>query len=361
MSACDALVRDGRLIVCVGPGGVGKTTLAAALAVRAAVLGRRAFVLTIDPAKRLASALGIDAASATGAHVRVPLGSLGGTGVLTAAMLEPRASYDALIARIAPEADRAGILENRVYLAFSRTLARSHAYVAMEHLHDVLEGADPPDLVVLDTPPMRSALDVLDAPLALARFAEHRALSVLGGGAAASAGAFAAGKLVGLLAGKTLGDELTIFLRAFLGMRAGFATRARAIDRVLRQDARFVLVTATDATHVTDAQHLAEGLGERGIRIEATLGNRAFTEDPRALLQPMPAMPPSIDETGLSETEIGLLHDAVTLARDLATRDAARARLLAPFPGRHFLFPRVEAEPMDVAQLHALALAGRAR
>ena len=265
MSECDDLVATGRLVVCVGPGGVGKTTLAAALGVRAAVLGRRAFVLTIDPARRLASALGIDAASATGAHVDVPLTTLGAHGSLTAAMLEPRASYDALISRIAPVADRANILENRVYRAFSRTLARSHAYVAMEHLFDVLEGDAPPDLVILDTPPMRSALDILDAPLALARFAEQRALSTLASGAAASAGAYAAGKLVGLLAGARLGDELATFLRTFLGMRAGFAQRARAIDRILREDARFVLVVAPDATHLGDAEHLARSLTERGI------------------------------------------------------------------------------------------------
>lgn len=359
MRDVDALVQGTRLIVCVGPGGVGKTTLAAALAVRAAVLGRRAFVLTIDPARRLAGALGIEAESATGKHVRVALGALSGQGELTAAMLEPRASYDALIGRIAPEADRERILENRVYRAFSRTLARSHAYVAMEHLHDVLEGEHPPDLVVLDTPPMRSALDVLDAPLALARFAENRALSALGGGAAASAGAFAAGKLVGLLAGKTLGDELTTFLRTFLGMRKGFASRARTIDRILREDARFVLVMAPDATHVADARHLADGLAERGIRIEATLGNRAFTEDPRAPLRPMPALPAAIDETGLTPSEASLLRDALALARDLAARDAARAQLLAPFPGTHLSFPLAGAEPMDVEQLHALARAGR--
>lgn len=357
MSAVDALVATGRLVVCVGPGGVGKTTLAAALAIRAAALGRRAFVLTIDPARRLASALGIDAAEATGAHVEVPLGTIGATGTLQAAMLEPRASYDALIGRIAPEGDRERILDNRVYRAFSRTLARSHAYVAMEHLYDVLEGASPPDLVVLDTPPMRSALDVLDAPLALARFAEHRALAAIGGSAATNAGAYAAGKFVGLIAGATLGDELGLFLRTFLGMRAGFAARAREIDRVLREEARFVLVTAPDATHLSDAEHLATGLRDRGITVAATLANRAFTEDPRAPLAAMPAMPTELPP--LTEPERVLLARALERAADLAAGDAARRARVAAFPGAHVVFPRAHSEPMDVAQLHALALAAR--
>ncbi len=350
MSACDALIADGRLVVCVGPGGVGKTTLAAGLAVRAAVMGRRTFVLTIDPARRLASALGIDAAHATGKHVEVALGSLGARGTLTAAMLEPRASYDALITRIAPVADRARILDNRVYQAFSRTLARSHAYVAMEHLYDVLEGPSPPDLVILDTPPMRSALDILDAPLALARFAEQRSLAALAGGAAGSAGAYAAGKLVGLLAGAQLGGELTTFLRTFLGLRAGFAQRARATDRILRQDARFVLVVAPESTHLADAEHLATGLRERGISVSATLGNRAFTEDPRAPFAPMPKM-------GAMPSE-PLLERAWRRARAAEDADAARARTLAAMPGARISFPRTQVEPTDVALLHALACSG---
>ncbi len=348
----DACVTHGRLLVCVGPGGVGKTTLAAALAVRAAVLGRSVLVLTIDPARRLASALGIDRAGATGAHVAVGLEGLDARGSLTAAMLEPRASYDALIRRIAREDQQKDILDNRVYRAFSRTLARSHAYVAMEHLYDVLEGEGAPDLVVLDTPPLRSALDVLDAPQALARFAEQRSLGALATGSIAGAGAYAAGKLVGMLGGKGLGEELATFLRAFLGMRSGFAQRARAIDHVLHHEAHFALVVAPDGSHLADARHLAAGIAERGLRIRHTLVNRAFTEDPLAPLQPLPAMP---------EAPAGdpLLARAVARARAVAEADAQRMARATSLPGEPLHFPRSEREPLDVRALHALACAGR--
>jgi hypothetical protein len=198
---------------------------------------------------------------------------------------------------------------------------------------------------------MRSALDVLDAPSALARFAEQRSLAALASGSVASAGAYATGKLVGLLAGAELGAELAAFLRAFLGMRAGFATRARAIDRILRDEARFVLVVAPDATHVADAEHLAAGLAERGIRIAATLGNRAFTEDPNVAFVRMPVV----------ATRVGasvLVARAVDRAHALAQADGERARVLAGFPGRRILFPRTRVEPTDVGRLHALACAG---
>jgi hypothetical protein len=189
---------------------------------------------------------------------------------------------------------------------------------------------------------------VLDAPRALAQFAEQRSLGLV-----ATGGAYAAGKLVGWLAGSKLGDELATFLRAFVGMRAGFAMRARAIDRILREEARFVLVAAPDTTHLADAAHLAAGLAERGIRIAATLGNRAFTEDPLHPFAPMPTMPAAaVGRTPLEAR-------AIARAAELAGADRARQEALAAMPGARVLFPRTQHEPIDVARLHALARAGR--
>ena len=157
------------LVVCVGPGGVGKTTMSAALAVRAAHQGKRVAVITIDPARRLADALGLDGLSDELRPV-----DMSGAGTLHAAMVDTGASYDALMGRITGGAERDAILKNRVYQAFSKSLARSHAYVASERLYDLTHTGF--DLVVLDTPPTRSALEILDAPARLLQFLDDGVL-----------------------------------------------------------------------------------------------------------------------------------------------------------------------------------------
>ena len=369
----DAVVTNTRFIVCVGPGGVGKTTLAAALGVRAAMLGRRVFVLTIDPARRLADALGLLGEIGDAPH-RVALDAIAAPGALDAAMLEASASYDALIGRIArsPE-ERALILENRVYRAFSRTLARSHAYIAMERLFHVLESGDAPDLVILDTPPTHTALDILDAPGALARFAEDRVVDALAGtGSAVSVGATAAGTLFGMLAGKELGAELSGFIRAFVPLRRGFADRARHMQQVLVNEARFVLVIAPEPGPLVDARNLTLGLRERGIRLGATLTNRAFTEDPRAPLQPLgeastsdlDALAAEVAQPAEDETLRILVraraHRAEIDAID-SSRLAARKAFEEEYAGAavSLSLPETADEPIDVRRLHALACAAR--
>jgi anion-transporting ArsA/GET3 family ATPase len=267
-----------RLIVCVGPGGVGKTSLSAALALEAAARGRRTAVLTIDPARRLADALGLDGLDD---RLRVVPGT---DGRLHAAMLDTKASYDALIARIAEDpAAHARILENRVYQSFSRTLARSHAYVAMEHLHDVLARGEH-ELVILDTPPTRSALDILDAPGRLVRFLDERVLGAFLGATAGgpagwlrAKGSEVALRLFGALVGDAMVTELVGFFEVFFHLRRGFAQRAAAVQEQLRAPhTAFVLITAPETTHLADAAYLRDGLLERGVPLAALLFNRAF-------------------------------------------------------------------------------------
>ncbi len=283
----DRLIEESRLIVCVGPGGVGKTSVAATLALEAARRGKRALVLTIDPARRLATALGldglddsvrlVDTSSLTRWGARVE-------GQLFAAMLDTRASYDALIGRLNGDARATQrILDNRVYQAFSRTLARSHAYVAMERLYDVTSQGEY-DLVVLDTPPTRSALDILDAPGRLVRFLDDDVVRWftkprLGGRLSRllPTGSAAATRLLGLLASQQLVEELISFFSVLLHLREGFRERAAAAQELLRaEETAFCLVCSPSRTSLWDAAYLREGLVSRGVRLRATVFNRAY-------------------------------------------------------------------------------------
>jgi anion-transporting ArsA/GET3 family ATPase len=304
--ALDELLRTRRLIVCVGPGGVGKTTSSAAMALRAARMGRRALVLTIDPAKRLADALGLDGLDdevrrVPGVDALSALVDGGVVGSLDAAMLDTKASYDALFARITDAASRERIFGNRAYQAFSRTMARSHAYVAMERLlHVVEEGTW--DLVVLDTPPTRSALDILDAPARLVRFLDERLVQwfLRGTGLAGPAaqavtaadtdsdetgarglGGGAALKLLGALVGTEVVAELVSFFSVLAHLRQGFRDRAaRTAELLSSPSTAFVLVAAPMPSGLADAGNLLAGLVERRVPLALLLFNRAFTTEP---------------------------------------------------------------------------------
>jgi anion-transporting ArsA/GET3 family ATPase len=305
-AALDELLRTRRLIICAGPGGVGKTTSSAAMALRAARMGRRALVLTIDPAKRLADALGLDGLDdevrrVPGVDALPPLTPGVAPAPLDAAMLDTKASYDALLTRITDAASRERIFGNRAYQAFSRTMARSHAYVAMERLlHVVEEGRW--DLIVLDTPPTRSALDILDAPERLVRFLDERVVQwFLRGtgsegaaaptdapedadeGGARSLGGRAALKLLGVLVGAEVVAELVSFFSVLAHLRQGFRDRAARTAALLTSPSTaFVLTAAPMPSGLADAGNLLEGLMERRVPLTLLLFNRAFTTEPGA-------------------------------------------------------------------------------
>jgi anion-transporting ArsA/GET3 family ATPase len=281
----DTLIRERSLLICVGPGGVGKTTTAAALAARAASLGRSSAVLTIDPARRLADALGLDGLTDAFSRVETPAG----WAPMHAAMLETQASFDALIRRITSAPDEArAILENVAYRAFSRTLARSHAYVAMERLHDVTTNGGH-DLVVLDTPPTRSALEILDAPGRLARFLDDRVVRLFlaagRGGGRASASVV---RTLAKLAGESTVEELLSFFSVLAHLREGFQARAEAMNARLRHPSTaFVLVGSAMPTALADARALADGLTERGVEIDLCLINQSYVPEPRDASRPV--------------------------------------------------------------------------
>lgn len=285
----DKIVREQSLIVCVGPGGVGKTTVSAAVGLAGARAGRKTVVLTIDPARRLADALGLpgldDEIRPVPVETLPARGDGSPTAPLHAAMVDTAASYASLIRRISPdEATHQRILDNRVFQAVSRSLARSHAYVAMERLYDAMQNHDY-DLVVLDTPPARNALDILDAPMSLANFLDSRFVEWFLPGESpkgirdrliASGGAVAK-RMLGLVTGRKLLDEIVSFLEAFATLREGFAARATRVDASLRDPSTsFVLVSSANPASADDAAWLRHDLQRRKVPVAGVVFNQSY-------------------------------------------------------------------------------------
>ncbi len=269
---------DCRLVFCVGVGGVGKTTFSAALALREALGGRSVLVLTADPARRLADALGIHALRDAPARIALPTSAAGGQ--LHAAMLETKASADEIIRRAAHDQDRAQrVLDNRIYQAFSNTLARSHAYAAMERVYEALQ--DPRyELVVLDTPPAQSSIEILDAPARLVRFLDQRVVRWFLRASNDSQPLRRrplAQRLLQAIAGDSLVSALTEFLTEMAFLREGFAARARVVRDLMRSSStKFVLVSTADAVGVEAARSVAAELVGRGFELSELVFNRSF-------------------------------------------------------------------------------------
>ena len=270
-----AALTDRAIVVCCGTGGVGKTTTAAALAVEGARRGRRACVVTIDPAKRLADALGLDELTNTAGRVEGDW-----PGELWAAMLDTKSTFDDLVARYAATPEQAeGILRNRLYRNISGALSGTQEYMAMEKLHELYdEGSF--DLIVVDTPPTRNALDFLDAPRRLTRFLDNRVfrLLVTPGRAylrAMSVATQAFLRTVSKVVGAEVVSDAVAFFRAFEGMEQGFRERAQRVQELLAGDtAAFLLVASPRGDAVGEAQFFARRLGESGIAVDALVVNR---------------------------------------------------------------------------------------
>jgi anion-transporting ArsA/GET3 family ATPase len=272
------LSEDCKLAFCVGVGGVGKTTFSAALALREALCGRSVLVLTADPARRLADALGIDALRNAPSRIALPTATPGGQ--LHAAMLETKASADEIIRRAANDENRAQrVLDNRIYQAFSNTLARSHAYAAMERVYEAV--LDPRyDLVVLDTPPAQSSIEILDAPARLVRFLDQRVVRWFLRAANDPQPLQRpplSQRLLRAIAGDSLVSALTEFLTEMAFLREGFAARARVVRDLMRSTStKFILVSTADAVGMEAARSVAAELTGRDFEIAALVCNRSF-------------------------------------------------------------------------------------
>jgi anion-transporting ArsA/GET3 family ATPase len=282
MSVAD-LLEGKRVCICGGSGGVGKTTTSAAIALGMAARGAKVAVVTIDPAKRLANALGLQELDNEPRRVepeRLAAGGLEVTGELWAMMLDPKRTFDELIERIAPDPERAAeIKRNRVYRELSTAVSGSQEFTAIAKLYDLDREGDY-DLLVLDTPPSRNALDFLDAPGRLTTFLEGSTLKallrptglgmrVIGRGAAPLLSALR----------RVTGVELVSDLATFFGllgdMTDDFSARAKQVELMLRSPSTsFLLVTSAQRAPVEEAIWMRRMLEENGLPFAGVIVNR---------------------------------------------------------------------------------------
>ena len=279
VSSLAELIGERSVIVCCGSGGAGKTTISAAIGVAGAQGGRKACVVTIDPARRLADALGLDALDNTPRPVQGPW-----PGELSAVMLDAKGTFDDLVARYSASPEQADrILQNRLYRNLTSALSGTQEYMAMEKLYELHEEGGF-DLVVVDTPPTRHALDFVDAPRRLYSFLENRVFRLLlmptrAYMKAMTLAAQALLRTISKVAGSEIVEDAIAFFRAFEGMEAGFRERARRVEALLANPGTaFVLVVAPREDSIEEAHYFARRLAESSIPVSALVVNRLFPD-----------------------------------------------------------------------------------
>ncbi len=342
MSELGTLVTDRSIVVCCGSGGVGKTTVSATFALAAARAGRRACVVTVDPARRLADSLGVQSLLNTPTEVTGDW-----PGHLFALMLDTKGTFDALVHRYARTAEQAeSILANRLYQNLAGALSGTQEYMAMEKLYELVDSGEF-DVVVVDTPPTRNALDLLDAPRRLTRFLENRLfralllptrMSLRAVGVATQALL----RTISKVAGAEIVQDAVAFFQAFEGMEEGFRTRAGAVRELLADPSTaFVLVTSARPDAIAEASFFAEKLLERDLAPAALVVNRIHPSFGTSA-------PPAVVPAALAPLEENLASMRAVAAREEHAY-AGLAKQVAPAPiGRIPLFGH------DVHELTAL-------
>ncbi len=338
------MVTERSVVVCCGSGGVGKTTVSATFALAAERAGRRSCVVTVDPARRLADALGVESPPNTPTEVEGDW-----PGHLHALMLDSKGTFDDLVQRYARTPEQAeSILANRLYQNLAGALSGTQEYMAMEKLYELVHSGDF-DIVVVDTPPTRNALDLLDAPRRLTRFLENRLfrailvptkMSLRAVGVATQALL----RTIAKVAGAEIVQDAVSFFQAFEGMEDGFRSRASAVHELLADPATaYVLVTSARPDAIGEAGFFAEKLAERDVAVAALVVNRIAPSFGDGSGDPPPDSAPE-----LTALEGNLAQLNALAAREEAAL-AGLAAAVAPAPvGRIPLFGQ------DVHELHGL-------
>ena len=349
MTTLESLLRQKSILICVGAGGVGKTTTAAALALEAAHRGRRVCVVTIDPARRLSDAMGFDPDRAIGNQPqRIEVDA---AGELWAVMLDTSTTFDALIRTYALSDEQAHtILTNDFYRNIADSMSGAHEYMAMEKLYE-LHNDERFDLVVVDTPPTSNAIDFLEAPDRITRFLDHRLYKVLvtpSGGLAKVVNFAAQGFLrtVARIVSASVVDDAIEFFAAFDGMEEGFRGRAVAVHNLLiAEDTAFVLVTVPRNDTVHDAAAFVATLANADIGVDAIVVNRVHPSFGRERLDGL------VD--GPLAPFLTVLHESQSVA---AGQDRVLATLTDELPaGAVVKIPFLDTDVHDLAGLASLA------
>ena len=358
--ALETALVERRVLVACGSGGVGKTTTAASLALRAALSGRRVLVCTIDPSRRLATSLGKGALSSRPRAIEIKSFAPARGGALFAMVLDVKGTFDALVLRHTPEGpERDRILKNRFYVHVSAALAGSHEYMAMEKLLELTKD-DRFDLIVLDTPPTRHALDFLEAPDRLLGFLDVSVLRFFlrpyfKAGRLTMQVATRTGAMLLKLADRFLGlqflQELSEFFLAFEGMYDGFRARASEVQALLRAPSTgFVLVAGHQAQALEEALYFHKRLVEKKLGFVAFVVNRVHLDparerDARRGTQVRLA-------SGLAARLAQTLREQQVLAR---VERQAIARLEVDTRDKPLLVPELEQDVHDLRGLLAFA------
>jgi anion-transporting ArsA/GET3 family ATPase len=352
-----------RVILCCGSGGVGKTTTAAAVALRAAERGRKTVVLTIDPARRLAQALGLRELGNTPKEVEVD--GFEPAGQLSAMMLDMRRTFDDMVLAHAGEKRAQDVLANPFYKTISTSFSGTQEYMAMEKLGQLAaEGRW--DLIVVDTPPSRSALDFLDAPQRMSTALDGRMIRLLSGPGRAGgwglrkvvgAGIMMFAKTVSTVVGGQLLADASAFVQAFDSMFGGFKQRARKTYELLRgEGTAFVVVAAPEPDALREASYFVERLAAERMPLSGLVINRTHPVLAGLSASTATAAADDLDRSG----DAPLASAVLRLHADRVAVCERERRLLARFTKAHPSVPvvHVPAMPEDVHDLVGLRTIG---
>lgn len=350
---CD---RTTRVVVCCGAGGVGKTTTAAAMALRAAEYGRSVVVLTIDPAKRLAQALGIRELG--NEPQQVPLAPEA-SGTLHAMMLDMRRTFDEMVIEHSGPERAQAILDNQFYQTVATSLAGTQEYMAMEKLGQLL-GQDRWDLVVVDTPPSRNALDFLDAPKRLGSFMDGRLWRLLlapgrGFGRIVTGVMGLAMKAISTILGSQMLADASAFVQSLDSTFGGFREKADATYELLkRRGTQFVVVSAAEPDALREATFFVDRLSEEGMPLAGLILNR--THPMLCALTVERAIDGAVELEKRSDGGSVLTAGVLRVHADRGQTAKREVRLLSRFTGAnpHVPVVGVPSLPFDVSDLDAL-------